>query len=330
MTETLDSLWISDFPESFLIGIIVVLGLLFGSFLNVVIYRLPLGISVVTPPSACPACKEQIKPWQNIPVLGWLALRGKAACCGVKIPVRYPAVELLGGLSAVWSAYFALSQLDPFDPLLDYFLWALSGLALCLIMISLTFIDLEHMILPDSLTLGGLVLGLLLAPLHGLEWWESILGAIAGALLVWFPFIWLYEKLRGFAGMGLGDAKLLALAGAWFGPIWILPVLVMGAVQGTIAAILIFVFRGKIDEPESVKKERQEILAELEKLEGEERAIMEAELAKDPLFAEAGEGLGAARLPFGPLLCLAILQVYFFRAQLIEFAEMALLIPPSD
>jgi leader peptidase (prepilin peptidase) / N-methyltransferase len=128
----------------------------------------------------------------------------------------------------------------------------------------------------------------------------------------------IYPLIRGGAGMGLGDAKLLMLAGAWFGWFGTIAVLSLGAIQGTLAAVGILLLRGKIEEPEAVRKEREEIRAELEKLSAEERAEVEKELADDPLMEEAKEGVGQARMAFGPFLALAIIEFLFLGKHFIE------------
>jgi leader peptidase (prepilin peptidase) / N-methyltransferase len=290
----------------------VCLGLLFGSFLNVVIYRLPRGQNVAHPGSSCPACGTPIRPWQNIPVLSWLTLRGKAACCGVAISPRYPLVELLGGLAG-WAVMLTISR----DLAADTEAWVAfvlfaSHLALCLGLIAAAFIDLEFMILPDSITLGGAVLGLATVPLRSLSWFDALLGAAIGFVIVWLPFIWLYEKVRGFAGMGLGDAKLLILAGAWFGWPGVVFALLAGSVQGTVFALAVYAAQGKIEEPQAVKDERAEAKRQLAALPEQEKAQLLEELQGDILLMEPEEGLARARISFGPFLILGLLEYLFF------------------
>jgi leader peptidase (prepilin peptidase) / N-methyltransferase len=310
-------LW-SDFPAWFLGTLCVSLGLLFGSFLNVVIYRVPRGQSVVSPPSACPQCGARIAPWHNVPVLSWLMLRGKAACCGAPISGRYPLVEAVGGLSG-WAMYqFIDASLGPASPLWLGMALFVCYLTLCLGLVAAVFIDLEFMLLPDSITIGGAILGLATAQLRELPWLDALLGGALGFAIVWVPFIFLYSKLRGYDGMGLGDAKLLMLAGTWFGWPGAVFGLLAGAVQGTVAALAVYTVAGKIEEPAAVKEERELLRAELEKLPAEERARVEAELARDPLFAEAPSGLAKARVPFGPFIILAILEYLFFESWLVE------------
>src|SRR5690606_14799370 len=129
-----------------------------------------------------------------------------------------------------------------------------------------------------------------------------------GFLIVWLPFDVLYRWLRGFPGMGLGDAKLLLLAGVWFGWTGAVFALLAGAVQGTLVAIAVYLTQGRLDEPDAVREEREALQRELETLNDSERQQLEDELKGDPLMAAPAEGLGQARLAFGPFLILAIYE----------------------
>lgn len=298
---------------------IAAFGLLWGSFLNVVIHRVPLGQSVVRPASRCPACKKPIRPWDNVPVLSYLILRGKARCCGAPISPRYPLIELMGGVLAL--AVFELLVLPlPQDTELARAAFVfIASYALAMGLAAAAFIDLEHMILPDSITYGGTALGLSTFSFRSMSITDALFGAAFGFLIVWLPFIVIYPKLRGGrVGMGMGDAKLLMLAGAWFGWGGALFVLLAGAVQGTIAAIVMVLTGRKIEEPEAVRKEREELKKELEQMSPEEREELERELKDDPLAEEAGSGLGQARLAFGPFLALATLECLFVGRYLFE------------
>lgn len=304
-------LTLGDIPRSFQIGLALVFGLLFGSFLNVVIYRVPRGLSVLFPGSACPSCGQTIRSWQNVPVLSWLALSGKSACCKTPISPRYPLVELLGGAMGVLIVLLRLG--DPSLSLGHGALLFFSYLALGLGLIALTFIDLEFMILPDSLTLGGAALGILIAPFRNRHsWLEAITSGVGGYLLIWLPFVWGYEKLRGVPGMGLGDAKLVALAGTWFGPFGMLFTLFAGAVQGTLTFIITLLVGAKIEEPRAVTLERRELQEALEAATPEERAEIEQAIKGDPLAHEPDGTLATARMPFGPFLALALLELLLF------------------
>lgn len=310
---------LADFPSWFIIAFGVAFGLIWGSFLNVVIYRVPRGMSVVRPGSACPACHKPIRAWDNVPVLGYLLLRGKARCCGVPLSPRYPLVEAIGGVLALAVLEVLVLPLPATTSLAKSLAVFCSALALSLGLVAAAFIDLEHMILPDSITIGAAVLGVATSSFRELSFVEALIGAAVGFAAVWLPFIVIYPRLRGGkVGMGLGDAKLLMAAGAWFGWSGALVVLGAGAVQGTVAALVQLAVRGKIDEPEEVKKEREAIRAELSQMTPEERAEAEKELAEDPLMEEAAEGVENARLAFGPFLALATIEYLFFGKRAIE------------
>lgn len=302
---------LADFPPTLLRVFAALFGLVWGSFLNVVIHRVPRGMSVVSPPSHCPACHAPIVAYRNIPVLGWLLLGGRAACCGVRIPARYPLVELIGAVLSLAVLETVVFALPPGVAALHAAMVYVAHLALVLGLAAAAFIDLEHMFIPDAVSLGGALLGLATSPVRDLAWTDSLLGAAVGFAVVYVPFDLLYGKLRGRPGMGLGDAKLLALAGAWFGTSGALFVLGAGAIQGTLAAVALVVAGKRPDEPEAVKREREELRAELEAMSEEERAEVLAELAGDPLAEEPEEGLGKARIAFGPFLILAILELLF-------------------
>ncbi len=235
------------------------LGLVVGSFLNVVIYRLPLmmesrwrrdccellevaqekqetPLNLATPNSHCPICKSAIKPWQNIPVISYLLLRGKCGSCGAHIALRYPVMEFITGLMTLALAYF-------FAPS-----WALLGAVLFTwALITLTMIDIDHQLLPDDITLPLMWLGLLFnvgGTYVSLQ--EAVLGAMAGYLALWSIY-WIFKLLTGKEGMGYGDFKLLAALGAWLGwqalPVIILLSSLVGAVCGI--ALMIIKRRGR-------------------------------------------------------------------------------------
>ncbi len=305
---------LDEVPLWFVRAVAIALGLVWGSFLNVVIYRVPRGMSVVRPASHCPACGKPVRAFDNVPVLGYLVLRGRARCCGARLSPRYPLVELIGGALSLAIVEVVVRALPGEMPLLRAGALYLADFALCLGLVAAAFIDAEHMYLPDGITLGGSVLGVATASLRGLSLVDSLVGAAVGFVGIWLPFVVLYARLRGRAGMGLGDAKLTMLAGAWFGWWGAAFVLLAGAVQGTIAAIVIFAVKGRIDEPDAVKADREEL----------QRAAAEGDLearealAIDPLAEAQGEGFGQARLPFGPFLILACLEFLFAGQRLLS------------
>ncbi|KNC05949.1 prepilin peptidase [Pantoea sp. RIT-PI-b] len=211
------------------------LGLSVGSFLNVVIYRLPrqllqpgLALSFFYPPSHCPNCATPLRWRDNIPLLSWLLLRGKCRYCRGEISGRYPQVELLTALLTllfIWLLPFTLHLMAAL-----LLLWALIVLAL---------IDLEHLLLPDVITLPLLWAGLLFKTLGWLpgSLHEAVLGAIAGYAVLWLLAA-VYQQIRGIDALGMGDAKLLAAMGAWLG--WpLLPSVLLFASAGAILCVLI-------------------------------------------------------------------------------------------
>lgn len=302
---------LGELPPLFLRVYAVLFGLVWGSFLNVVIYRVPRGMSVVRPGSHCPGCGKPIKIYDNLPVLGWLLLRGRARCCGVRVSPRYPLVEAMGGVLSLAILEIAVFSLSPDTSLARAGAVYVADLALVLGLTATAFIDLEHMYVPDQVTFGGAVLGVATSSFRELGFTDALLGAAFGFAVVWLPFVVLYKLVRGRVGMGLGDAKLLMLAGAWFGWAGAFFTLCVAAVQGTVAMLVTLLVRGKIEDPEAVQREREELERELAAMTPEERAEAEKELEDDPLTQEPGEGLGQARLAFGPFLALGTIESLF-------------------
>lgn len=310
---------LADFPPGFIVTVAVAFGLVFGSFLNVVIYRLPRGLNVAWPGSACPGCGSPIRGYDNLPVLSWILLRGRSRCCKTRISPRYPLVEAVGGLYAWAIVETLVFALPPETPLLTWLLCFASHLALGLSLVAAAFIDIEHLYLPDVLTLGATALGFISLPLRDEpQLIGSLIGGATGFLLVWLPFDVLYRLIRGRVGMGLGDAKLVMLAGVWFGWKGAVFSLLAGAVQGTVIILAVYLARGKIDEPESVQEERRLAQEQLENSEGAEREQLSRDLAKDPVLAHApADNLSQSMVPFGPFLVLAIIEYQLFGESLI-------------
>jgi leader peptidase (prepilin peptidase) / N-methyltransferase len=238
-----------------LVGVVFIFGLLVGSFLNVVIHRIPIMLErgwrrealaldgkeppagepydLVRPRSACPACKAPITALQNVPIVSWLVLRGRCANCRAPISARYPLVELLTGLlSAIDAWQFGFSWVTAAALVLTWFL------------VALAFIDIDTQLLPDNLTLPLLWLGLLgalLLPRIGaarlpVDLRAAVIGAIAGYLALWLVYH-LFRLLTGKEGMGYGDFKLLAALGAWLGWQMLLPIVIAAAGVGAIVGI---------------------------------------------------------------------------------------------
>lgn len=230
-------------PAIFL-SLTAILGLCVGSFLNVVIYRVPIMMNLeleskadkkrfdlIMPPSHCPQCKSDIPWWANIPVFSYLFLRGRSVCCHQKISSRYILIELYCAALTVFSAYFF------------GFSWqAVAAMIFCWGMITLIFIDIDEMLLPDDITLPLLWVGLYVNVFGTFTTPSAaIIGAISGYCVFW-SIGWLFKQLRGIDGMGYGDYKLLALIGAWLGwqqiPFIILGSSLVGATYGGFMLIL--------------------------------------------------------------------------------------------
>lgn len=249
---------------AFFIGFIFVLSLMVGSFLNVVIYRLPimmerawkaeiveysatqpdLGIStsksetntfnLVKPDSTCPKCQHKIRAWENIPLLSWLWLKGQCSQCKNPISIRYPLVELTTGLLSALVAWHFGFGLAGFTAVIATWL-----------LIAMTFIDLDTMLLPDQLTLSLLWLGLLISinsPFVSSH--DAIIGAAAGYLSLWSLY-WAFKLLTGKEGMGYGDFKLLAALGAWVGWQHLPVVILFSSLVGAIVGITLIMVQGK-------------------------------------------------------------------------------------
>jgi leader peptidase (prepilin peptidase)/N-methyltransferase len=212
----------------------VLFGLALGSFLNVCIYRVPLQKSIVHPPSSCPCCGERIRFYDNIPVVSYLLLLGRCRHCHHPISPQYPLVEATTGL-------LSLALFVKMGASLEYVLFMLFGASLIVI----AFIDLQHKIIPDVLSIPGIILGLAfsLIPSSSLSWIDSLIGILGGGgflLLVALAF----EKLTGRQGMGMGDVKMLAMIGAWMGWRALLFIVLLSSLTGSlIGGILLLLSR---------------------------------------------------------------------------------------
>jgi leader peptidase (prepilin peptidase)/N-methyltransferase len=248
-------------PPAFSYAITGVLGAIIGSFLNVVIHRLPLEESIVFPNSRCPSCQAVIAFYDNVPVLSYLLLGGRCRSCKGQISARYPAVELLTAL-----LFIAVTWRDGVTAALPFDLVFVSAL------VALIFIDAEHMILPNAITYPGIVFALVarlavpyLAGTPHFEdlpeliegtlagqpaWLASLVGALVGALIgggsLWLMG-WTWEKLRGIEAMGLGDVKMMFMVGAYLG--WRLTILTifLGVLTGSLVGILLLLRQGRTD-----------------------------------------------------------------------------------
>ncbi len=224
-------------------------GLLFGSFLNVCVARMPEDRSVVWPGSACPKCGTDIKPYDNVPVLAWMWLGGKCRACKAPISGLYPTVEALFGVLAVLLFRRVVPDLADFDTphlvALVWYGWLLFAL------VGLTFIDLRHYIIPDQFSIYLVPVGVAGAALVGMlgytgapTWQGSVVGALVGGGTLG-AVTGVYWLIRREEGMGMGDVKLLAMLGAWFGATAIFPILMIASVAGSVIGLSVAAFQGK-------------------------------------------------------------------------------------
>ena len=254
------------------------MGAAIASFLNVVVWRVPRGESIVSPPSHCPKCNAPITWWQNIPILSWLALRGKCANCRAPISPRYLLVELLGGALFLATFLHLLKFGLPLHVLVVYWIWIA-------LMIVGSFIDFDHQLLPDFVTVGGMALGLVANAYDCFFFWEKVywenyLFYCVGGLALGFGLLWLVRWLGSKAfkreAMGMGDVFLMGAVGALFGPVAVVFTLMVSAVLGSLVGL------GMI-------------------------ALSKARLGR------------FVAIPYGPYICLGCLVWMFFGPQLVDW-----------
>jgi leader peptidase (prepilin peptidase)/N-methyltransferase len=208
-------------------------GLVIGSFLNVCIHRLPLEQSLMWPGSRCPACMAPIAWSDNLPVLSWLRLGGRCRTCRAPISVRYPLVELLaGGLAVLSLARFGVTP------------WAAVAFGLASALVVVSMIDLDHGIIPDVISLPGILVGLAASALvpGGVGLWDAFAGACLGGGLLW-AIAAVYQRVAGIEGLGLGDVKLLAMIGAFLGWQSLPAVLLVASLTGSVGGLALVASR---------------------------------------------------------------------------------------
>ena len=305
------------------------LGAVVGSFLNVVIYRVPAEQSVVSPGSRCPSCETPIAWYDNIPILSWIFLRARCRHCQASLSVRYPFIEALMGLLSLglWlkiaARPFRIFEAQPIaDP--TVLPWTSLAVAFGLyfvflaILVAITFVDLDHYLIPHEFTLPGIALGVLaayllnhdglMAPgaLHGLfppvSLVSSIVGVVVGGGVIILLF-YLYFAARGIQGLGGGDVTMMALMGAWLGWPALIFIFFAASIQGLIAAGLGALFGA------GFLKDSEEILAADAPDGGDDVATDGDSPGGDAADEEAPQG-GLA-VPFGPFIALAGLQFFF-------------------
>jgi leader peptidase (prepilin peptidase)/N-methyltransferase len=306
-------LYAHDLPVWLVRVAALLFGSLWGSFFNVAIYRWPRGMSVVKPASHCPSCGAPVRWYLNVPVVGYLLLRGRARCCGAKLTARYVWVELLTGVLglAVAERFFVEAEAGASA--------AAAGLETLLYfafvggLIVATFVDLEWMEIPDEVSLPGAALGLATVGLRGGPGaLSAAVGAGVGFLTVQVLFVWTYELLTGRRGMGEGDAKLLLMIGAFLGWEAVLFTLVAGSLQGLVAAGLATAF-GIPLVPELPEEAREGEAPKAETNEtGDAGKVVETACGSAPMMV------------FGPMLALSALEFLFFGDVIVAWVSLRL------
>lgn len=282
-----------------LLSVLVFLfGASIGSFVNVVAYRLPRGISIVRPGSFCPHCRSPVAFWSNVPVLGYLMVRGRCLRCAGRIPARYFVTE--AGLGLI-----ALGLFINFDPL-D----AIARLALCAALLAASWVDIDWRIIPDVISLPGIVAGFAAAALlmPDIGWKSSLFGiALGGGLL--FAVGEAYRLLRGKEGMGMGDVKLLAMIGSFVGWPGVLFTIFFGSCLGAVGGVILGVLDwqpgfGGLD---------------TEATDGVATGGAAAQSSAEIEQRRPNEGLLQTPVPFGPFLSLAAGIFALFQPQLVRW-----------
>jgi leader peptidase (prepilin peptidase)/N-methyltransferase len=218
-------------PEPLMLVAVAALGLAIGSFLNVCIYRLPRGESLVLPASHCTACGRPLQWYENVPVVSYLSLRGRCRTCGVRISPMYPLVEIAAGvLAVVWYKEFGLSML------------LASRLVFAFALLVLFVIDLQQRILPNAITLPGILAGFAFSLFGPPGWLDSLIGVLLGGAGL-FLLAEAYYRIRGEQGMGMGDVKMLAMIGAFLGWKLMLLTLVLSSIVGALVGVAMIVSR---------------------------------------------------------------------------------------
>lgn len=268
--------------------IVFFFGASIGSFVNVVAYRLPREVSIVRPASFCPHCRTRIPFWSNVPVLGYLLLRGKCLRCGGWIAPRYFISELGLGLAAVY-LYLNFAALD-----------ALARFALCAALFAVSWVDLDWRIIPDVISLPGIAVGLAAGSLvmPDIGWQDSLCGiALGGGLF--YAVGEVYRWLRGREGMGMGDVKLLAMIGSFLGWQGVVFTIFIGSSLGAVGGIVLGLLGWQPGVPEMEE--------------------LDATASPNPEAEHAPEGLLQTPVPFGPFLSVAAGVFALFQPQLVRW-----------
>ncbi len=320
---------VEEMSPTFLRMFAFVFGAAWGSFFNVAIYRWPRDMSVVQPGSHCPSCGKPIPGHLNVPILGYLFLRGRTACCATRLSPRYPMIELLTAVLCTAVTEVFVVNAAPDTELIHAALQALCYFAFVGGLLIVTFVDLDEWIIPDEVSLPGAALGLATATFRdspGVA--DCAVGAGLAFLMTQIPFVWGYEALTGRRGMGEGDPKLLLMIGAFLGLEGAIFALLAGSLQGLVFAGITLVSGGTLRQPEpdnaaaepppAEAVSAEATTTEATTTEGATTAEANAEAPIETGLPDAeADHVGRLKLPFGPLLSLAAIEYLFFGDQLV-------------
>jgi len=327
---------VDDLPPIFIRVIAFVWGALWGSFFNVCIYRWPREMSVVTPPSHCPSCGAPVPGWRNFPILAYVLQRGRAACCGAKLTPRYVFVEFMTACIGVAIAERFILGSEGTRPMFDAAIEALVYFTFAGGLIIATFVDFEHLQIPDEVTIGGTAFALATMPFRqDIDVMSLCIGGGAAYLVIMLAPVWSYERITGQRGMGEGDAKFLMFIGLFLGWQGVLFVLAAGSAQGAIGYLVKLAISARKaategtgeaepeDDERAEAKGTDEARAEVEvDLPG--RAIAVATREGDELkvvlrYNAETDAPSGPHMPFGPFLALAAIEFLFFGNRIIEW-----------
>jgi len=298
--------WESLLTAPAAVGVAAVWGAIWGSFFNVVIARVPAGESVVTPPSHCRSCKRTLRWYDNVPILSYLLLRGRCRYCGARYSPRYALVEtLVAALAAGLYRTYVFHGVGETQPGLRLAQFVIVSL-FAGIVVSVAFIDLDTMRIPNAITYPGIPLAAVLSVFMGLpELWDGPAGALGGYLLIRLIADG-YEKLTGRQGMGYGDAKLLAMIGGLQGWRALLPTVFLASLQGTLIGVTALLVS-------RLRNSRSAAEASSESDVGVQPGTPLSESSDASAEDEVDRPFRHARIPFGPFLSLAALELLFAR-----------------
>jgi leader peptidase (prepilin peptidase)/N-methyltransferase len=308
----------SDLPKLAIAGLAFPFGACVGSFVSVVAYRLPRELSIIKPRSFCPACRQALPAWVNVPLFGYIFLRGRCAMCRAVIPWRYPLVELaLGAAALSLTLRFELSD-------------ALARFSLCTALLAVSLIDLEWRIIPDAISLPGIGAGIICATFFisevGLT--SSLLGVFGGAGLFWVMGE-AYRWTRGREGLGFGDVKLLGMVGAYLGWPGALFTIFFGALFGSLSGLMLAIAAPRwLEQPQSSLSSSASDTDRCERVENSALGAFDKgqfEACEEPVrTVQEGAGCGLSalmqtQLPFAPFLSLAAAIYAIFQPELMRW-----------